>query len=455
MKKLTFITLVLILGIGLAPLMSTQPTARAQDGVAITFVHIYPDERDVRRETIQAVADAFTAQTGVTVNIESTTDDYNDVFEGAIRALEQGNAPHVIQAEDSLTQIAIDSQAFVKISDYATDEQKATISDIVEPMRNYYQITPDDFWGLPWNASNPVMYYNPDMFTAAGLDPENPPRTFEEITAACDVLMNAGIESLSACVNWPLTSWMPEQWVSMQGGMMLDNENGRSARATETLLDSPEMLAVLTWWKSLADKGYYTYTGTPEAYTPEGLLFVSKKTAIHISTSAAISNLFKFAPLMGQFTPRVAPLPLPTDSATNGITAGGAALWVLAGHSDEETRAAVDFVFFLINTENMAAWHKASGYFPIRQSAIDLLNAESWFEQNPAYAVPLNQLLESLPPNPSNAGMRVGAASQVRNAMVEAIQSIVDGGEDPAAALAAAKQRADKAIQEYNGMFEG
>lgn len=453
LKKLGMVVMVLVLALMALP--PGQPASLAQEPVEITFVHIFQDERDVRRETIQAVADAFmAANPGVTVTLESTTDDYGDLFEGALRAASQGNAPSVIQVEDSLVQIAIDSQMFVKMSDYASDEQKASLDDIIAPMRNFYNISADEFWALPWNASNPVMFYNPDMFEAAGLDPDDPPQTFDEILAACETLMGAGIEGLTACVNWPVNSWLPEQWVAMQNGLMVDNNNGRDGRPTEALLDSPELLNVFNWWKTLADNGYFTYTGTPNAYTSEGLLFVSRTTAIHITTSAAMSNLFNFAPTLGGFMPRVAPLPVPSEDDTTGITPGGAAVMVLAGNSEAETQMAVDFAFFLMNTENMAAWHKASGYFPVRQSSIDLLEEEGWFDENPYYRVPLDQLLAATP-GPATAGMKVGASTQIREAVIQAALSVIDGGEDPAAALATAKERADSAIAEYNSLIVG
>jgi len=56
----------------------------------------------------------------IVVNVQSTTDDYGQVFEGALLAANQGNAPDIIQVEDVLSQVAIDSQSFVKIGDYAT-----------------------------------------------------------------------------------------------------------------------------------------------------------------------------------------------------------------------------------------------------------------------------------------------------------------------------------------------
>ena len=429
------------------------PTANAQDPVEITFMHIYADERDTRRDTIESIAEAFMEQNpNIVVNLEPITGNYGDVFEGALRAASQGNAPHVIQLEDTLVQIAIDSQMFVKMSDYATEEHKASLPDIIEPMRNFYDITPNEFWGVPWNASNPVMYFNPDMFVAAGLDPESPPQTFAEIMAACEAIMAADIPDLEGCINWPVKSWFPEQWVAMQNALMVNHDNGRTARPTEALIDSPEMLNVFRWWQDLADRGFFTYTGTPDDFVGEGLLFVSKKTAIHLSSSAGIAGVFVAAPLMGQFTPVIARFPLPSENANNGITPGGAALWILAGHPDAETRAAAEFVFFLINTENVNLWHKASGYFPIRTSSVLQLEDEGWFDGNPFFRIPLDQLLDSAP-NSANAGMRIGAYTQVREAVIQAALAVIDQGADPSSALTAAKSRADKAIHEYNDVI--
>lgn len=453
-KKLAFVVMAVIVVLGVLPLPATGNLYAQGDPVEITFVHIFPDERDVRLATInQIAADFMQANPNVTVTIEAATDSYSDVFESSLRAAAQGTGPHVVQLEDTLWQIALDSQYFVKISDYASEEQLATIPDIIAPMRNYYNLD-EEVWGLPWNASNPVMYYNPLMFEAAGLDPNDPPQTFAEITAACDAIMSTGIETLEGCINWPITSWLPEQWLSMQNALFINNENGTAGRATEVLFDGPEMLNVLTWWKDLADKGYFVYSGSTEAYTSEGLLFISGATAIHLSTSAGISNVIAFAEGLGGFMPGIAPFPKPSEDATNGITPGGGTVWVMAGHPDAETQAAVDFAFFLTNTKNDMAWHKASGYFPVRQSSIDTLAEEGWFEENPYFYIPLGQLLDS-EQNVANAGYTLGPASQVRGIVIDAILSVIDGGQDPAEALAAAKARANQAIAEYNSVIGG
>jgi sn-glycerol 3-phosphate transport system substrate-binding protein len=111
-------------------------------------------------------------------------------------------------------------------------------------------------------------------------------------------------------------------------------------------------------------------------------------------------------------------------------------------------------IFYLINTENQARWHIASGYFPIRQSSIDLLESEGWFEANPAFHIPLDQIL-GVEPNPANAGAAIGAYIQVRTAVGDAIISMIDGGESPEDVLEAAQARANQAIAEYNAVIGG
>lgn len=428
-------------------------TVSAQENIEITFVHIFGGEQDTRGAAVQAIADAFMAENpGITVTVTSTSTDYTELFNSALLAAEQGSAPHIVQVEEGLTQLAADSGVFTPISDLASEEQLASLDDVLPVVRNYYSIG-DVTWSVPWNSSNPLLYYNRNMFEAAGLDPDVAPTTFEELTAACDAIMAIAEElGITRCINFPMVSWFPEQWVAMQNGLLANNDNGRSARATEMLYDGPELLNVLTWWKDLADKGYFAYSGTANDYNGEGIAFLSKQSAITINSTAGLTLFQTFSKAQG-FGLGVARLPIPDATATNGGTVGGASVWITNGHPDAEMQAAVDFVFFLTNTENDIAWHKASGYFPNRQSSIEQLTAEGWFDENPFYKIALDQLADAQG-NVANQGAIVGPSAEVRGMLIEAFQSVVDGGEDPAEALAAAKTRADATLADYNSLFE-
>jgi len=448
MKKLVLMLTVAGLVFGLVGM--ARPSVRAQDNVEIVFAHIFTDDK--RAAAVQAIADAFmAANPNITVTLQANTDSYDELFNSALLAAEQGNAPHLIQVDESLTQSAIDSGAFIAINEIATDEQAATLSDFLPQITDFYSVG-GQLWGLPWNNSNPLLYFNKDIFTAAGLDPNAPPTTFDEVLSACEAIVAANIEGLEACANWPLVTWFPEQWMAMQGALVLNNDNGRTARASEIFLTAPEMLKIVEWWKTMRDNGYYIYSGKQQDYTGDAITFLSKKTAIHINSTAGLSNFIQFSGIQG-FELGVAPLIRPSAEANQGLTVGGASVFVSAGYPEAETHAARDFAFFLTNTENIAFWHKESGYLPNRQSSIDMLEAEGWFESNPFYAIALEQLQNS-ELTPATAGLVVGQASQVRGIWLEAMQSILDGGADPAEAMGVAKGRIDEFLAEYNALFE-
>ncbi|MBL8134969.1 MAG: ABC transporter substrate-binding protein [Anaerolineae bacterium] len=426
----------------------------AQDGVTISFANIFGGEDDARGPVVQEIADAFmAANPGVTVEVISPATEYTELFNAALLAAEQGSAPTIVQVEEGLTQLAADSGYFTPIGQLASAEQIASLNDLLPTVRAYYTIG-GELYSMPWNASNPVLYYNRGMFEAAGLDPDAPPATFDEVTAACQAILAKGAElQVAGCINFPVAAWFPEQWMAMQNALLVDNDNGRSARATQVHFESDAMLAIMTWWDDLAASGAYIYSGAANDYNGEATVFLGQGTAMHINTTAGLALIQGFAAAQG-IDLGVAPLPTPSADAVNGVTIGGASLWVSAGATPEEQQAAVDFLFFLTSTENDIKWHQGSGYFPIRASSIERLTAEGWFEANPNFAIAINQLQASAG-NLANAGAVVGPAAEVRGILVEGILSMIDGGASPAEAMAAAKQRADAVLADYNAVVGG
>ncbi|MFP4323490.1 MAG: extracellular solute-binding protein, partial [Anaerolineales bacterium] len=383
--------------------------------------------------------------------IESPSTDYTEVFDSAVLAAGQGNPPDIVQVDESLTQIAIDSQLFQPISAIASEEQLAEKRDDLLPIVTEFFTLDEDLWSIPWNSSNPIFYYNRDLFEAAGLDPDSPPTTYDEMLEQCAVIMAAELDGVTACANWPLVSWFVEQWLAMQGEPLLNNENGRSARASEVFLQTEAAQRIFNWWAEMAENGYYQYTGQAGDYNGEGFAFLSQTTAMHINSTAGISLLEAFSQAQG-WNLGIAPLPRPTADADSGVTVGGGSLFVMDGISDAETQAAVDFIFYLTNTENMAIWHQGTGYYPNTQSAIDLTEEQGFWEENPGYRIALDQALNS-EPSPATAGIVVGPAAAVRSIIEETVQSIIDADEDVNEALLAAEARINEELADYNALF--
>lgn len=450
MKKFIVVLLLGLLILGLLPL-GVGSDVQAQDGVTITMVHLFADPQDFRSQVVEDIAAEFTAETGVTVNIITNETEYGPMFNAALLAYEQGNQPTIVQVDESLTQLAIDSEAFVAIEDVASPEQLAELDDVLPVIREFFSLG-DKTWSVPWNNSNPILFYNKNHYIAAGLDPDVPPTTFDEVLAHCEAIMAAEIETVSHCANWPLTSWFIEQWLAMLGEPLLNNDNGRSARASEIYLGTESVRLIFDWWAEMAERGFYTYTGSPGDYNGDAINFLGQNTAIHINSTAGITLLQNFSRLQG-FELGIAPLIRPNEDANGGVTVGGASLFIMKGFSEAETQAAADFIFYLVSTENMARWHQGSGYLPNRQSAIDLLIAEGWYEEHPEFYIALNQLLNS-DSTVANAGMVLGPAETVRGMIGEAVQSIIDGGQDVEESLMAAKVRIDRELAQYNLLFD-
>lgn len=451
MKRL-FAPLVVLLVFIIAPVFATIAQDENEDIIELDFVHIFSD--DLRPAVIQEIIDDYQAENpNVVINSYSTNanSDYEEVFRSALDNADLGEAPNIVQVEERLTQQAIDFGYFRSISELATEEQLASLDDMLPTVKSYFTVD-GELWGLPWNVSNPILYYNKDAFESAGLDTENPPRTFEEVTAACEQLM-ANNDSLEACINWPLSAWYPEQWMSMQNALLLNNENGRAARATETFYDSEPMMNIARWWDNLDAQGYYSYTGRLGDDNGEGIAFLTGRTAMHINSTAGITLFQNFA----QFDLGAGAMPIPDEDATNGVTVGGASVWVMEDQTEAEMEAAVDFIFYLTNTQNTIRWHQGTGYMPIRESAYEQLQEEGFYEENPFFQIAIDQLRNSAD-NPAAAGSVMGPAQLVRGHLVSAFQLLMDGEQDSEEAiqeaLSNAKARADEELAEYNRDFQ-
>ena len=88
---------------------------------------------------------------------------------------------------------------------------------------------------MPFNMSGPVLYYNKKAFSAAGLDPNSPPKTLDDLKAAAEKLKDNGVSAPLGCKTDPIFF---EQWTAMADKLFVNNGNGRSSRATKALFDN-------------------------------------------------------------------------------------------------------------------------------------------------------------------------------------------------------------------------
>ena len=154
-------------------------------------------------------------------------------------------------------------------------------------------------WGMPFNISNPVLYYRKAMFEAAGLDPDDPPVTLDELREYSEQIVESGAATYGLAFDSGVNSgggWFLEQWLARAGLPYADNGNGRKARATQVLFDTPEAADMLTFAQDLVT----TASPSTSARTPpglDGLLQIADQenpAAMGIATSGALGSILSF-----------------------------------------------------------------------------------------------------------------------------------------------------------------
>lgn len=426
----------------LVTLLSVANFAAAQTPTEIAFWHAMSGNNG---EQVTALVTDFNASQSDIRVIEQNKGNYDETLNAVIAAAGQGEGPNIAQIFDLGTPLAIDSGFFAPVQSVLSEEQFQQITDdVVAPLINYFTIG-GTLWSLPWNNSTPILYYNKDMFEAAGLDPETPPATWQELEEACAAIMEAG--AAPYCLSAQIYGWYFEQWMALQGQELANNGNGREDRATETNLTSDAARAIMTFWKDINDKGYWVYTGKLHDNQGANQIFISKQAAIIIESTGALRTFTTGAEESG-FELGTGFFPTNGEVERQGVIIGGASLWVSADNTDEENVAVAEFLMWLEAPEQMARWHQGTGYMPDTKSSQELLESQGYFDENPNQRTAVDQLAAA-EVNSATAGAIMGPFPQIRTIVEQAIQSVTSGG-DIDTVLADAKAQADAAIADYN-----
>lgn len=405
--------------------------------VQITFWHTFGDDK--RRGWIQDVVKQFNASQNKYVVTEENKGSYRDCIQSAILAAHQGTAPSLVHVAEAGSQLAYDTGIFTPVGTIGTFDT----SDYIEPVLNYYTID-GKVNSIPFNSSSPVLYINTDKLVQAGYSADYVPNTLDDMIKATLDARKKGVKDANISVS--LNGWFFEQWLSEQNACMFNNGNGRTARATEALLDSPASVKIAQFYAKMRDNNLYSYTGKLEDWDGSDAIFTGGKALFHITSTADIVNISNA--VEGKFKLNVGMIPVPDGSIRNGTIIGGGSLWITKNDNPAVLEGARDFALFLTNTENMASWHKITGYYPVRKSSIDMLKKDGWFSTNAMQLVAFNQLLNTQV-NEASAGGLAGSVYDNRTIVEQAIQKVLAGA-DPAAAMKEAKILADQKLSEYN-----
>lgn len=323
----------------------------------------------------------------------------------------------------------VDSNAVMPLDDLITAAGGATFTSDFYPAYLANSSYQNHIWSLPFQRSIPVLYYNKDMFTAAGLDPSKGPANYQEMVADAQKLTKAdgsttGIEISSDGIPY----WLFQSFVIGNGSNVFTSAN-------KTNFNTPEVAQALQDFMDLTGK-YKVMPSGILAWANMPNDFVNGKTAMIWHSSGSLTNILKQA----KFNVGVS---YTVGEKGFGAPTGGGNMYILKGIPPDHVAAAWKFMQFMTSTDIQADWSINTGYVASRQSAYNTQAMKDNIAKVPQAAV--------APAGLQYAGPELATHNnaQIQKFLGDAVQAALTGKSSPADALKAAQDQADQMLSQF------
>ena len=358
---------------------------------------------------------------------------YNDARIKALAALKSGQPAQLSVMFSIDIYELIEQDAIVAFDDIVeTDDERAWLASFY-PSLMENGMTQGKTWGIPFQRSTIVMYYNKDAFREAGLDPEMPPATWDELVAAGKKLVRRSGEQVERWAMMIPSTGYP-YWMfgalAMQNDQVLMNGDGNL-----TYYDAPATREALQYWHDLGSVHGVMPSGTIEWGTLRKN-FLEGQTAIMWHSTGNLTAVKKNA----TFDFGVAMLPA---NKRRGTPTGGGNFYIFKQTTPEERTAAMKLVRFLTQPERTAEWSIKTGYIGTRPDAYETPALKQYVVDFPPAAVARNQL------EFATAELSTYQTGRVRKLLDDAIQAVLTGQKSVEDALGSAQQQADRLLTRY------
>lgn len=385
-------------------------------------------------ETIEGLTREYLAQ-NPDVKIEPVySGSYQDTITKAITAARGGQPPQfsVILSVDMFT--LIEEDAIVPFEDVVTtDEEKAWLASFYPAFMENSR-TGGKTYGIPYQRSTPVLYWNKEAFREAGLDPEVPPATWDEMVAFGKKLTLR--DASGNVTRWGLripSSGFPYwlfQGLTTQNGVILANSDGN-----RTNFDDPKVVEALQFMVDLSTKYEVMAPGIIEwGTTPQA--FFEGNAAMMWTTTGNLTNVRDNAP----FEFGVAMLPA---KERRGAPTGGGNFYLFKDSTDEQKKASLDFIKWMTSPEQAAKWTIATGYVAPRPDAWETPAMQAYVKDFPPALVARDQLQYAVAELSTYENQRV---TQIFN---EGLEAAITGRMSPEDAMKQAQARAEAILRDY------
>ena len=299
---------------------------------------------------------------------------------------------------------------------------EADLADIPEQYlaSNRYKQFNNQLLSFPFTKSNLVLYYNKTLLKKAGFD--NPPATWDEFEKQAAAVTRLNGKPAYACNPDPSTL---DGIIYSFGGEVIDEAGASTKFDQPAAVKAFELLGRMAKAKTLIE-------GTGD---DTGGLFASQGAAFVLDSSSGRKNVEDG--VAGKFDWDVAVIPHAADVKPVTVMYGPNICIFKA--TPEQEKEAWKFVKWFTSPEITARWAQATGYLPVRKSAVDQSDMKAFYEQNPR----AKHILDILPL--AKGEPNVVGWQEVRDQLATAARAVISGA-DPAATAADLKKKADQTL---------
>jgi sn-glycerol 3-phosphate transport system substrate-binding protein len=417
-----------LLALAVAGILGSLALAQGDRLVRLTFYYPVGVAGPLAR-VVDGMVQEFNAEHPLIEVVAVYSGDYDPTMMKVQTAVRGGNPPDiaVVEISEFPTLLALD--AIVPLDDYIA--QHPGYIDAFFPAFLDNSTFEDQIWGIPFQRSTPVLYWNKQAFEEAGLDPESPPTTWAELADYAQTLtvrQGGEIQRWGVTVSGGWNDWLFEGFVRQNAGQLIDFHN------REIKFNSPEAVEALEFWVELMQGLQVGPPHSTWASTPPD--FVGGRTAMLYHSTGIMTFLKSSAdfPFGAAFMPA---------NETFGAAVGGGNFFIFKDIPQENKDAAWTFIHWITSPEKAATWSAASGYVAVRADAYDEPSMQELVSVHPEYLVARDQLAYA------HGKMMAPAYQRVREILKSALDDAQAGLVAPQAALDRAQAEMERTLRSW------
>jgi multiple sugar transport system substrate-binding protein len=401
-----------------------------------TQIEIWHTLSGSNRAEFESMIDRFNgSQTSVSVDL-SHYDDQAELEEDAAEAISgKRDKPDLVQlADDRSPQAVAQHKDILPLYRLLAKYPIADASWFLERTTDFVRDSRGQLLAFPYMAEVPVLFYNRDMYRAAGLDADVPPATWPDLQAHLLKLRNDGnvrcpyitadqvkvhIENLA-----PIND---EFFVTPDNGL----KSTRNLSFNFNTLYVRHMSLMVSWRKTDL---LLRHSAGKEVNSG----FTDGSCSVLTAGSGALGDVLNSSVSFG-----VAPVPYYAQETKKpgAPFIGGSALWVVNGHPAARQKATAELLAFLAKPVTAAQWHQKTGYLPLTDAAFRAADV-SFYSRIPGARELIEQMRNR--DGAKSAGFDVPNYSKIRPLFNAAFDQAVSGTEPPMTALMKAKSQGAK-----------